>query len=269
MLVGTREGDQEIAGLVHESPHMTYIRELVDRFGPNTDNFPAEIFNNIEAQVEGISLQVPVIMHVLREMSPEPSNSALTVEFQGKLLLDDFQEAVRDIGFVVDVLKIENDVTEVWTDFGSTVFGIDISTAVSLVLLAAAVAGADQVREYVATFTPEVISSTFRILDHLSRNITGNPLDRRIVESDEVGDLIKNFAGTEVRLDLTPEVTEEQKNGLKVAIPRLAAMSNRGWKITCSTPTIENSEIINSTIILAQNVTLALPEGSSNVTEEE
>ena len=269
VLVGTREGDQEIAGLVPASPNMTYIRELVDRFGPETDNFPPEILNGIQAQIDGISQQVPVIVHVLREMSPEPSNSALTLEFQGKLLLDDFQEAVRDVGVVVDLLKIENDVTEVWTDFGSTVFGIDVSTAVSLVLIAAAVAGADQVREYVSTFTPEVISNTFKLLDHLSLKITGSSLDRRIIEDDEVGDLIKGFAGTEVKVDLSSDVTPEQKNGLQAAIPKLAAMSNRGWKITCSTPTIANSEITNSTIILAQNVTLALPSPPSNVEEEE
>ena len=266
VLVGYTEDGQEIAGLAHENQHANYIRQLINRYGPETDNFPADVLGNLQAQIDGISQQVPIIVHVLKQMSPAPSESAFTVEFSGKLTLEEFQAAVADIGTVIDLLKIENDVSEVWTDFGSTVFGIDVGTSLSLVVLAAAIAGADQFRQFVAAFTPEGINTAFRLLDHLSRSILGNPLDPKIIESDDVKDLIKNFAGAEVTVPLTADVTNEQRNGLQLAIPRLAAMSDRGWQLSCSNPNIENSQISHSTIIVANTVNVALPAAPTEAT---
>ena len=259
VLVGYTEDGQEIDGLAPRNPHTDFIRQLINRYGPETDNFPAEVLGNLQAQIDGIGEQVPIIVHVLKQMSPAPSESALTVEFPGKLSLAEFQTAVADIGTVIDLLKIGNDVSEVWTDFGSSVFGIDVGTALSLVVLAATVAGAEQFREVVAAFTPESITTAFRLFDHLSRRILGNPLDPKIIENDEVNEVVKNFAGAEVKVALTSEVNNEQRNGLQLAIPKLAAMSDRGWKITCSNPNIESSQIMNSTIILANTVNVSLP----------
>ena len=135
VLVGYTEEGQEIIGLAHRSPHGEYIKQLISRFGPETDNFPAEILSNLQAQIDGIGEQVPIVVHVLKQMSPAPSESAFAVEFPGRLSLQEFQSAVADIGTVIDLLKIENDVSEVWTDFGSTVFGIDVGTSLSLIVL--------------------------------------------------------------------------------------------------------------------------------------
>ena len=261
VLVGYTEEGSEIEGLTYRSDHEGYIRQLIYRFGPDTDNFPPEIVNNIEAPIRGISEQVPLIVHVLKQMSPEPSESALTVEFPGTLSLEEFQVAVRDIGTVVDLLKIENDVSQVWTDYGSTIFGIDVGTTVSLVVLSAAVVGAAQFRDIVVGLTPETLATAFKLFDFLSQRLLGNSLDPKIMESEDAGELVKNFARGEVTVELTSDVSNEQQNGLRLAIPKLAAMSDRGWRITCSRPTIENSQITHSTIILAETVNLALTAG--------
>ena len=83
-------------------------------------------------------------------------------------------------------------------------------------------------------------------------------MDEKIVEREDISQLVRSFAGTEVTLGLTPEVTNEQKNGLQLAIPKLAELSDKGWQISCSPPQIENSQITQSTIILANTINLAL-----------
>ena len=161
---------------------------------------------------------------------------------------------------VIDLLKIENDVNGVWTDTGSTVFGVEIETATSLVVLAAALSGANQFRDVIAAFTPQTITTCFRLFNYISQQVLGNPpLDEKIVEREDISQLVRSFAGAEVTVELTPEVTPEQKNGIQLAIPKLAELSDKGWQISCSTPHIESSQITQSTIILANTVNIALP----------
>ena len=126
VLVGYTEDGQEIPGLAPQNQHEKYFRELLARYGPATDNFPLEVINPLQEQINGISQHVPVIMHILRQVTPEEPDSALTVAFPGKLSLEDFQSSVAEVGMIIDLLKIENDVNGVWTDSGSTVFGLEI-----------------------------------------------------------------------------------------------------------------------------------------------
>ena len=240
VLIGYTENGQEVPGLLRPNQRTPFFQQLITRYPPETDNFPVELFASLQEQFNGISQDIPVIVHTLDLMTPKPSASALTIEFSRKLSLGEFQEAVEDIGMVIDLLKIENEVDEVWSDFGSTVFGLEITAPLALLILSEALSGADQFREVIAAFTPETITSCFRLFNHISQSILGTTLDDRIIESDDVNSLVRSFAGAEITVGLTDDVTNEQKNGIQLAIPRLAAMTDRGWNISCSTPTIDS-----------------------------
>ena len=87
VLAGYTENGQEIPGLAPQNQYERYFRELLARYGPATDNFPPEVIDSLQEQINGISQQVPVIMHVLEQVAPEEPESALTVAFSGKLSL--------------------------------------------------------------------------------------------------------------------------------------------------------------------------------------
>ena len=259
VLIGYSENGREVPGLLRPKNNTTYFQDLISRFPPSTDNFPGDLFNSLQRQIDSITEDIPIIIHTLEQMSPEPSDSALTLEFSGTLSLEEFQTTVSEIGRVIDLLKIENEVTQVWTDFGSTVFGLEVATSVALLVLNATMSGAEQFREFIAGFTPEGIRTYFRMFNHISQSLLGAPLDERLSQSDETAHAIRNFAGAEVTVGLTQEVTNEQINGIKSAIPQIAEMTDRGWNISCSAPKIEGSQITHSTFILANTVYVALP----------
>lgn len=261
VLVGYSEDGVDIPGLVHPNPMSSYIAELIKEYPSNTTEFPAELFNSLQSQIDGFCENLPIIIHTLEQMSVEPSDSSLTAEFKGLLSLDEFEQAVTNLVRVADLLKIKNEINEVWTDLGSTVFGFEIDPGNALAMFHAAMSGAEQIREFIASMTPEMVKNCFRLLSMIYEQKRGEPLPEEIISDENLRESIGNFANGEVTVSLPENTTEEQKNGLKVAIPLLAQMGENGWKLTCSSPTIEVSHINQSLVIVAGQVNIqALPE---------
>ena len=104
------------------------VQDLIARFPSSTDNFPSGLFDNLQRQIDGVCKDLPIIIPVLEQISPGSSDSTLTAEFRGQLSLDDFAVTVSDVVRVMDILKIKNEISEVWTDYGSTVFGVEVGS---------------------------------------------------------------------------------------------------------------------------------------------
>ena len=256
VLVGYEDDGVDIPGLIQDNPHSNYVRELIREYPPNTTEFPAELFNSMQSQLDNFCQHLPIIMHTLEQLSPDPSDSALTAEFKATLSIDEFQQAVTDIVRVADLLKIKNEVNGVWTDSGSAVFGVEIDPGAALTMFQAAMSGTQQIREFMASMTPEMIKSCFRLLSLINQQTSGEPLSEEIISDENLENAISEFANGEVTVSLPEGVTPEQLNGLTAAIPILSRMGERGWEITCSSPTIEGSTINHSLVIIGSTVNI-------------
>ena len=181
--------------------------------------------------------------------------------------IDEFQQAVTDLVKVADLLKVKNQINEVWTDSGSTVFGFEIEPGLALAMFHAAMSGAGQIREFMASMTPEMIKNCFRFLSQIHEQTRGQPLPDEIINEDNLRLALAEFANGEVTVSLPQEINEEQINGLKAAIPILSQMGENGWKLMCSAPTIEGSQFTQSTLIIAGQVNIqALPQPKDDAT---
>ena len=260
VLVGYTEDHREFPGLLQRDPHVDYIKELIVRFPPSTDNFPGELFGSLQNHLDGLCQNVPIVIHTLEQMSLEPSDSAFTLEFGGPLSLDEFQTTVSDITTVIDILKVKNEVSHVWTDFGSSVFGLEIDAQAALAILNAVVSGAEQFRDIIAGFTPEMMKAYFRLINQIIKAHGDEPLDEGIISDDISGEAIKNYASGEVNIDLASDIGNEQLNGIKIAIPKLVEITNRGWNVTCSAPSTDGPIVLQQTVVLIGSVNVgALP----------
>lgn len=261
VLVGYTEDGIEIPGLVQQNPHSNYISELIREYLPDTTEFPAELFNSIQSQLDNFCQHIPVIMHTLEQMSAEPSGSSLTAEYRGVLSVDEFQRAVNDLTRIADLLKIKNEINGVWTDFGSTVFGFDIEPGFALAMFHAAMTGAEHIREFIAGMTPEMVKSCFRLIDMMLEQKGEGSLPENVITDENLEQAISQFAHGEVNIPIPTDATEEQINGLKLAIPMLSQMGAQGWKLTTSTPTIDGVQINNSLVVIGGPVNIqALPQ---------
>ena len=265
VLVGYEEDGVEIPGLVQRGPHSNYVMELIGEYPPNTTEFPGELFNSIQQHLDEFCQHLPIIMHTLAQMSPDPSDSSLTAEFQGSLSIDEFQQAVTNLVRVTDLLKIKNEVNSVWTDFGSTVFGFEIDPGLALAMFNAAMSGADQIRAFIAGMTPEMVKNCFRLISMILEQKGSGPLPEGIISDESLEQAISQFAHGEVTIPIPKEATEEQINGMKLAIPILSQMGEQGWKLTCSTPTTDGIQINNSLVVIGGQVNIqALPQPQDN-----
>ena len=260
-MVGFTENGIEVPGLLEPGGNTDYIKDLVNRYPPTTDDFPGNLFSNMQNRIDGLCQNLPIVLYTLERVIPESSSSTFMAEFPGTLDIDEFKATVSDIVQIVDILKIKNEVTGVWTDFGSSVFGFDIDGPTALTLLNAAIFGAQQFLDLVRSVTPETLKMYFRILSLLREKVEGQPLDEQIISNDTmVNEAIRTLGGEQVTVNLTSDVTSEQKNGLGQAIPRVADIVSRDWNLSCSAPIIEGSQVYQSTIIIAAGpVVVALP----------
>ena len=169
---------------------------------------------------------------------------------------------VQPMGSTSDILKIEDEISYVWTDSGSVVFGLDLSELAALVF-DAALDGAKQFRDIVGGFTPESIQTFFRLFNRASQSVGGEPLDESITRPDVMDDAIRNYAGTTVSVDIPSELTPEQINGINMAIPQIADITHRGWNLSTIIQNSGSHQMIRQTIVLANNVHIALPPGEA------
>lgn len=261
VLAGYTEDGVEVPGLTRPNQSSDYIAELIREYPPNTTEFPAPLFNSIQERLDSFCQDLPIIVHTLERISTEPSDSSLTAQYQGRLSIDEFEQAVSNLVRVADLLKIKNEVNEVWTDFGSTVFGFEIDPGLALAMFHAAMSGADQIRTFIAAMTPEMVRNCLRLLSMLVQEKGGDPLPDDIVSDQDLGRAISQFAHGEVTIPIPEKAEKEQINGLKSAIPILSQMGEQGWKLTCSAPTIEGSSVTQSLVIINSQVNIqALPQ---------
>ena len=263
LLVGyTAEDGQLVDGLIPNNQNMEFARELITRFPPSTDQFPRELFGNLQGQIDTACPNIDVVVHVLEQLSYSESREApvatVIAEFPGNPLLSGFEETVRDVGRIVDILKIENDVTFVWTDAGSVIFGLDLRELAALVFDAALV-GAKQFRDIVSGFTPENIQTFFQLFNRASQDMGGEPLDESITSPSVIEDAVHRYAGMQVNVNVPDEITPEQQNGLSRAIPQIAAIAQRGWNLSTSIQNTGSHQTINLTVVLADTAHVALP----------
>ena len=264
VLVGYTEEDRQIPGLIPSNQHKKYIQELIDRYPASTDNFPRELFANLQTQVDGLCEALPIILHTLEQMSPKPSSSTFSAQFHGILSLDEFEATVSDVAKIADILKIKNEINSVWTDYGSTIFGLELGSDLALAIFHAAISGAEQIRDTIASLTPETIKNCFRLLSSINQTLHGEPLPNSIVNDETLSEARAHFANGEVSLALPEGITNEQINGLKIAISKLTEVSHRGWDLSCSTPSVEGSQVSQSIFIIGDNnIINALPPASN------
>ena len=266
VLVGYTDDAGRVPGLIGAGDNTSYITNLIERFPPSADNFPRDLIGTLQNRLNVACQELPTIIRVLEQVSPELPDPAFMMEFPGKLSLSEFETTISELKSIVDILKIGNDVEQVWTDFGSSVFGLEFVGIVAPVIIDAVISGAEQFRNIVASFNPETALNYLRLFNQFIRAQQGEPLDERIVHSEEMGQAIRSFAGGEVTVGLIDEVGQEQRNGIGIAIPRLAEIVNRGWNVSNSLPNIEHSQITHSTIIIANTVNLALPSPETDAT---
>ena len=252
VLVGYTENGTEVPGILQDSGDVEYIRELIARFPPSTENFPDTLFGNLQNRIDGLCNDLPIAMHVLRQVSPGSSGNFFAAEHRGQLSPDEFSEAVSDIVQIVDILKIKHEITGVWTDSGSSVFGFDIDGHTALLILNAVIAGAQQFLDTVKSVTPEAIRLYFRLFNHQSETIVGHPLDERIMGEHGVTNesISRAMEDQSIPMYLPDEITQEQRTALGVAIRRTADMMSRDWNISCTVPVIEGLEIHQSNVTI-------------------
>ena len=267
VLVGYQEDGEDIPGLIQPNSHSNYVADLIAQYPPDATEFHGELFNSLQGELDGFCENLSIVINTLEQMSPEPSGSSLTAQFNGILSIDEFQQAVTDLVKVADLLKIKNQVNEVWTDSGSTVFGFEIEPGLALAMFHAAMSGAGQLREFIASMTPEMIKNCFRLLSLIHEQTSGQPLPDEIINEDNLRPALAEFANGEVTVSLPEGINEEQINGLKAAIPVLSQMGEKGWKLTCSSPNIEGSQFTQSTLIIAGQVNIqVLPQPKDDTT---
>ena len=252
ILVGYTENGTETPGILRDSEDADYIKGLIARFPPSTENFPDTLFENLQNRIDGLSNDLPVAMHALRQVSPSSSGDFFAAEHRGQLSPDEFSEAVSDIVQIVDILKIKDEITGVWTDSGSSVFGFDIDGQATLLILNAAIEGARQLLRIMSSINPEALRLYFRIFSQRSEAIGEGPLDERIMNDYRVTGESVNRAmeGQSIPVELPNETTPEQQSAMGFAIPRIADVIDRGWNISCTVPVIEGIEIHQSNVTI-------------------
>ena len=252
ILVGYTENGTEVPGILRDSEHVNYIKELIAQFPPSTENFPDTLFGNLQNRIDGLCNDLPIAMHVLRQMSPSSSGDFFSAEHGGQLSPDEFSKAVSDIVQIVDILKIKDEITGVWTDSGSSVFGFDIDGQTALLILNAAIEGARQLLGIMRSINPEALRLYFRIFSQWSEAIGEGPLDERIMNDYRVTGESVNRAmeGQSIPVELPSEITPEQQSAMGIAIPRIAGVIDRGWNISCTVPVIEVLEIHQSNVTI-------------------
>ena len=257
VLVGYVENGQLVPGLLPRDSHTDYARELITRFPPSATEFPRDLFGSLQSEIDRVCQNVPIAVHVLEQMSPEWSDSTFTAEFPGRLLLTEFQETVSEVKTVVDMIKIGDQVTHVWTDFGSAVFGFDVDNNMALTILNAVVLGAEQLRNITAGFNRETVESYFRLFSRINQSLHDEPLDEDLIRDDVIQSGIASYANGRIQVDIPEDIDPEQRNGIDLAIPRLAGVSDRGWNVYCSNPSAGQGG--TSISIVAHTVSIALP----------
>ena len=264
VLVGYEEENRQIPGLIPSNQYTIYIQELINRYPASTETFPRELFDSLQDYIDGICEELPIVLRTLEQMSPKPSTSTFSAQFHGILSLDEFEATVSDVAKIADILKIKNEINSVWTDYGSTVFGLELGSDLALAIFHAAISGAEQIRETIASLTPETIKNSFRVLSSINQTQHGEPLPESIVNDETLSEALAHFANGEVSLALPEGITNEQINGLKIAISKLTEVSHRGWDLSCSTPSVEGSQVTQSIFIIGDNNTInALPPPSN------
>ena len=100
VLVGYQEDGEDIPGLIQPNNHSNYVADLIAQYPSHTTEFHGELFNSLQGELDGFCENLPIVMHTLEQMSPEPSGSSLTAQFNGILSIDEFQrencETLRD-----------------------------------------------------------------------------------------------------------------------------------------------------------------------------
>ena len=97
VLVGYQEDGEDIPGLIQPNSHSNYVADLIAQYPPDTTEFHGELFNSLQSELDGFYENLPIVIHTLEQMSPEPSGSSLTAQFKGILSIDEFQQAVTDL----------------------------------------------------------------------------------------------------------------------------------------------------------------------------
>ena len=138
-----------------------------------------------------------------------------------------------------------------WTDSGSSIFGFDVDSPTALLILNAAILGAQQFLDIIRSITPSGVKMYFELFSRMSETIIGQPLDDRIIADDEmVKESSKAVGGQRVTVDLPDEITQEQRSALGVAIPKVADVMSRDWNLSCAVPAVEGIQIHQSNVTI-------------------